>query len=38
VSIPATAKTARAIENAGAGAGDWFDDDTRRLVARLAGV
>jgi diketogulonate reductase-like aldo/keto reductase len=38
VAIPATSKPARAIENASAGSGDLFDDDARRLVARLAGA
>ncbi len=38
VSIPATSKPARAVENALAGSGELFDDEARRLVARLAGA
>jgi aryl-alcohol dehydrogenase-like predicted oxidoreductase len=38
VSIPATSKPERAVENAVGGSGDLFDDDARRLVARLAGA
>ena len=34
--IPATSKVARAIENAAAGDGPWFDGETREYVARLA--
>ena len=36
VSIPATSKAARPAENAAAGSGEWFDEDGRALVARLA--
>jgi diketogulonate reductase-like aldo/keto reductase len=38
VSIPATSKPERAVENAAAGNGDLFDDDARRFVAQLAGA
>lgn len=34
--IPATSKPERAAENAAAGDGPWFDDETRAYVARLA--
>jgi len=36
VSIPATSKPARALENAQAGAPPWFGPDERNYVARLA--
>lgn len=35
--IPATSKPARAVENAAAGDGPWFDSDTREYVSRLVG-
>ena len=38
VSIPATSKPQRAVENALAGSGELFDDEARGLVARLAGA
>ena len=38
VAIPATSRPGRMRENAAAGAPPWFDDDTRALVARLAGA
>ncbi len=36
VAIPATSRPAAAAENAAAGAGPWFDEEARDLVARLA--
>jgi diketogulonate reductase-like aldo/keto reductase len=36
VVIPATKQPARAIENAAAGSGPWFDPEQRALVAQLA--
>jgi aryl-alcohol dehydrogenase-like predicted oxidoreductase len=38
VSIPATSKPERAVENALAGSGELFDAAARELVARLAGA
>jgi aryl-alcohol dehydrogenase-like predicted oxidoreductase len=38
VSIPATSKSERAVENAVAGSGELFDDEARALVSRLAGA
>ncbi len=36
VVIPATKQPARAVENAAAGTGPWFDPEQRALVAQLA--
>jgi aryl-alcohol dehydrogenase-like predicted oxidoreductase len=38
VSIPATSKPERAVENAAAGNGELFDDEARQFVARLVGA